>query len=107
MIKRKNTYIRGMKKGGSIYILTNKNKTTLYVGVTADLFSRLQEHKSGLNKKSFTYRYNLYYLVYYEVHSSILEAIAREKEIKKWRREKKECLINALNPTWKDLSEDL
>ena len=85
-----------MKKGGSIYILTNKNKTTLYVGVTADLFSRLQEHKSGLNKKSFTYRYNLYYLVYYEVHSSILEAIAREKEIKKWRREKKECLINAL-----------
>ena len=96
-----------MKRGGSVYILTNKNKTTLYVGVTADLCRRLKEHKSGINKKSFTYRYNLYYLVYYETHSTIVEAIAREKEIKKWRHEKKDSLINSLNSIWKDLSEEI
>ena len=94
-----------MKRGGCIYILTNRNKTTLYVGVTANLFDRIQEHKNGLNKNSFTYRYNLHYLVYYEFYSSIEEAIAREKEIKKWSREKKENLISTINPMWNDLSD--
>lgn len=95
-----------MKRGGCVYILTNKNKTTLYVGVTADLYVRIQEHKNGINKNSFTYRYNLHYLVYYEFCSTIEEAIAREKEIKKWRREKKENLINSINPLWNDLSDN-
>ena len=94
-----------MIRGGCIYILTNKNKTTLYIGVTANLFNRLQEHKSGLNKNSFSYKYNLHYLIYYEFFSRIEEAIAREKEIKKWRREKKENLINSENPQWNDLSD--
>ncbi len=94
-----------MQRGGCIYILTNKNKTTLYVGVTSNLFGRIQEHKSGLNKNSFSYKYNLYYLIYYEFFSRIEEAIAREKEIKKWRREKKENLINSMNPQWNDLSD--
>jgi putative endonuclease len=94
-----------MIRGGCIYILTNKNKTTLYIGVTANLFNRLQEHKSGLNKNSFSYKYNLHYLIYYEFFSRIEEAIAREKEIKKWRREKKENLINSVNPQWNDLSD--
>lgn len=98
-----------MQRGGCVYILTNKNKTTLYVGVTADLFGRIQEHKCGLNKNSFSYKYNLHYLIYYEFFSRIEEAIAREKEIKKWRREKKENLINSMNPQWNDLidSEDI
>ncbi|MBK9327804.1 MAG: GIY-YIG nuclease family protein [Sphingobacteriales bacterium] len=98
-----------MQRGGCVYILTNKNKTTLYVGVTADLFGRIQEHKCGLNKYSFSYKYNLHYLIYYEFFSRIEEAIAREKEIKKWRREKKENLINSMNPQWNDLidSEDI
>ena len=88
-----------------MYILTNKNKTTLYVGVTANLFGRIQEHKSSLNKNSFSYKYNLHYFIYYEFFSRIEEAIAREKEIKKWRREKKEDLINSMNPQWNDLSD--
>lgn len=94
-----------MQRGGCIYILTNKNKTTLYVGVTADLYARIREHKNGINKTGFTYKYNLHYLVYYEFHPRIEEAIAREKEIKKWRREKKESLIVAFNPMWSDLSD--
>ncbi|MCC6584310.1 MAG: GIY-YIG nuclease family protein [Chitinophagales bacterium] len=94
-----------MQRDGCIYILTNKNKTTLYVGVTADLYARIQEHKNGISKTSFTYKYNLHYLVYYEFHSKIEEAIAREKEIKKWRREKKDNLISAFNPMWDDLSD--
>ena len=93
-----------MKRGGCIYILTNKNKTTLYIGVTADLLRRIQEHKSSLSKSSFSYRYNLHYLIYYEFYSTIEEAITREKELKKWRREKKENLINSTNPLWNDLS---
>ncbi|WP_017260186.1 GIY-YIG nuclease family protein [Pedobacter arcticus] len=93
-----------MERGGCIYILTNKNKTTLYVGVTSDLSKRLNEHKNHIYPRSFSARYNLTYCIYYETFTSIVEAIAREKEIKKWRREKKEKLINQLNPKWDDLS---
>ena len=93
-----------MEIGGCIYILTNKNKTTLYIGVTSNLQTRLYEHQHGVYKKSFTYKYNVHYLIYYEVYPSIEEAIFREKQLKKWRREKKEQLINSLNPEWKDLS---
>lgn len=96
-----------MGKGGSIYILTNKNKTTLYIGVTSNLVARIAEHKNHTFKGSFTDKYNLEHLVYYENFHSIEEAITREKEIKKWSREKKEVLINAVNPEWKDLWEEI
>ncbi|AGA78981.1 GIY-YIG nuclease family protein [Echinicola vietnamensis] len=96
-----------MKKGGCVYILTNKNNTTLYVGVTSNLLKRIYEHKSAENTKSFSYKYNLNKLVYYEAFHSIEEAIIREKQIKSGNRKKKEDLINSLNPNWKDLWDDI
>jgi len=92
-----------MKRGGYVYLMTNKNKTTLYCGVTSDLVKRVQEHKGHVHAKSFTARYNLELLVYYEGFHRIEEAIAREKQIKAGSRKKKEALINSLNPEWKDL----
>ena len=96
-----------MVRGGYIYILTNKNNTTLYVGVTSQLKERIYEHKTGKYKKSFSYRYNLKKIVYYEGFSTIEEAISREKQIKSGSRKKKEDLINALNPEWKDLYDEI
>jgi putative endonuclease len=90
------------------YITTNPNRTTLYVGVTGDLPQRMIEHylERG-NPRSFTGRYYCYFLIYYEEYSDPLAAIQREKEIKKWRREKKEQLINEMNPEWKFLNYEL
>ena len=88
-----------------IYIMTNKNNTTLYIGVTSNLQKRVWEHKSGKYKYSFTYRYNLHKLVYWESFQSINQAIAREKQLKGGSRQKKLDLINSLNPEWKDLGE--
>ncbi|MDF3078649.1 MAG: Excinuclease subunit domain protein [Sphingobacteriaceae bacterium] len=96
-----------MGKGGCIYILTNKNRTTLYIGVTSDLRSRILEHRNRVYPRSFTAKYNLHECIYYETFFSIEEAINREKEVKKWRRDKKEALINAANPEWKDLWEEI
>ena len=96
-----------MEKGGYIYILTNKNNTTLYIGVTSNLFNRIHEHKTKKFKSSFTAKYNLGKLVYFESFSSIEEAIAREKQLKAGSRKKKEALINAENPEWLDLSNDI
>ncbi|NGF57687.1 GIY-YIG nuclease family protein [Parapedobacter sp. SGR-10] len=96
-----------MERGGAVYILTNVTRTTLYIGVTSDLLWRLGEHREKKYPKSFTAKYNLSICVYYELFSSIEEAIDREKEIKKWRREKKERLINAMNPNWRNLWEDI
>jgi putative endonuclease len=96
-----------MKRGGSVYIMTNKLKTTLYVGVTSDLQIRIRQHKDHYYPNSFTAKYNLEYCVYYENFYSIEEAILREKQIKKWRREKKEALINSINPKWEDLWKDI
>ena len=92
-----------MEKGGAIYIMTNKHNTTLYVGVTADLHSRITDHREKIFPKSFTAKYNLDKIVYYELFHSIEEAIDREKQIKAGSRKKKEALINVLNPEWKDL----
>ena len=94
-----------MIKGGCIYIITNKNKTTLYIGVTADLIKRIQEHKNKVYKKRFSVKYNLDQLLHYETFHTIDEAILRENEIKKWRRSKKEKLINSKNHSWCDLWE--
>ena len=82
-----------MEKFGYVYIMTNKNKTTLYIGVTNDLFRKVYEHKKHLFKDSFSDRYNLEYCIYYEVFAYIDLAIKREKELKKWNRRKKEDLI--------------
>lgn len=76
----------------------------MYIGVTNNLERRIYEHKNKL-VKGFTEKYNLTKLVYFEETSDVLAAIAREKEIKKWRREKKDALVKELNPAWKDLSE--
>ena len=91
-----------------VYIITNANKKVLYVGVTNSLTRRLLEHEmdsKGL-KKSFTGRYNCFYLVYYEWFQYINSAIKREKELKGWKREKKEMLINSINPNWDFLNDD-
>jgi putative endonuclease len=96
-----------MERGGYVYIMTNKNNTVLYTGVSSKLRDRIFEHKSGAYKKSFTNRYNCHKLVYYEGFVSIEEAIAREKQIKAGSREKKESLINKMNPEWNDLYDDI
>jgi len=87
-----------------VYILTNVSQT-LYVGVTNNLERRMYEHKHKL-MPGFTKKYNLTILVFFEETSDILAALAREKEIKGWTREKKLALIEARNPTWSDLSVD-
>ena len=92
-----------MTKGGSVYIMTNKLKTTLYIGVTSDLQVRIKQHKEHCFQNSFTDKYQLEYCVYYENFYSIEESILREKQLKKWSRIKKENLINTLNPKWVDL----
>lgn len=89
-----------------IYIVTNKNKSVLYIGVTNDLQRRIYEHEKSLIC-GFTEKYNCHYLIYYERFQQIEEAIEREKIIKKWRREKKENLINEFNPKWKFLNENI
>ena len=81
-----------------VYILTNKAKTVLYTGVTNNLKRRLQEHNEKLNPNSFTAKYNLNYLIYYEKYGWIQQAIAREKEIKLLRRDLKLELIKEFNP---------
>ena len=84
-----------------VYITTNPKKTVLYVGVTSDLSVRIQQHYENRgNKASFAGRYYCYNLKCYERFQYINDAIAREKEIKKWRREKKETLTNSMNPKW-------
>ncbi len=87
-----------------VYILASRSRT-LYTGVTNHLIRRVYEHKQGL-VGGFTYRYRIHRLVYFEVFPYVLNAIAREKEIKAWRREKKIALINACNPAWDDLAAD-
>lgn len=91
---------------GIVYILTNKNNTVLYTGVTRNLQRRLAEHKLHLNP-GFTDKYNTEKLVYYEVYDRLDAGIHREKQLKKWHRDWKEKLINDFNPEWKDLAEDV
>lgn len=91
-----------------VYILTNYARTVLYTGVTNDLEQRIIEHYLDRgNPKSFTGRYNVFYLLFYEASHYINNSIAREKEIKGWRRSKKEELIHSFNPEFKFLNEEL
>ena len=89
-----------------VYIITNKNNTTLYTGVTSNLAKRIYQH---INKviEGFSQRYNLNKLVYFEIHSDIENAIKREKYIKGKKREYKLKLINEFNPEWKNLYNDI
>ena len=86
-----------------IYIMTNKINTVLYIGVTNDLIRRVYEHKNYLSKDSFTARYKINKLVYYETTPDVYSAITREKQLKNLIRKKKEELINGFNPEWEDL----
>lgn len=87
-----------------MYFMTNKNNTTIYVGSTTHLVKRVYQHKTKAFK-GFTAKYNCNKLVYFEEYDSIEDAIARERQIKKGNRKRKEYLINKDNPEWKDLSE--
>jgi len=89
-----------------VYILANKPNGTLYTGVTSDLRNRLGEHRNGL-VPGFTKRFGICILVYYELHKSMILAIRREKQIKKWNRSWKLRLIEEQNPEWRDLGEEL
>ena len=88
------------------YILTTENNRVMYIGVTGNLQRRLYEHKNGL-AEGFTKKYHVHKLVYFEATSDIDSAIQREKELKGWRREKKNTLVETMNPEWRDLSEKL
>ena len=90
------------EKGGYVYILANRTVGTLYVGVTSDIVKRISEHKINL-REGFTKEYGVHRLVYFEVFGDILQAIAREKVLKKWRRAWKIALIEKENPNWDDL----
>ena len=89
----------------SVYIMTNRSRT-LYVGMTNNLPRRVRQHKEQLNEGSFTSRYKLDRIVWFEHYKYVRNAIAREKQIKGWLRIRKLQLIVEQNPTWKDLSED-
>jgi putative endonuclease len=92
-----------MSKGGFVYIMTNRNRTVLYIGVTSDLCGRIYEHKKHIFKNSFTDRYNLEDCIYYEEFALITQAIERETQLKKWSRKKKDDLIASMNPELKVL----
>ena len=91
-------------KQPAVYILASKPNGTLYIGVTSDLARRIEAHRSGV-VPGFTGKYNVKMLVYFELHDDMLEAIQREKRLKKWNRQWKVNLIEETNPEWSDLAE--
>ena len=96
-----------MEEIGFTYIMTNTYNTTLYVGATNNLPARVIEHRDRIDSKSFTTRYNLFKLVYYEIFDIKQDAFRREDQIKSWSRRKKEKLISSKNPDWKDLYDEI
>ncbi len=95
-----------MPRAPAVYIMANKRNGTLYIGVTADLARRSWEHREGVHP-GFTKQYGLSRLVWYERYDLMTDAIAREKRIKAWKRAWKIELIEELNPSWRDLYEEL
>lgn len=87
----------------SVYIITNKPKGVLYIGVTKDLKRRIRQHKNKVHPTTFSARYNLNILVYFENHENKESALLREKRMKKWNRDWKVELIEKMNPNWEDL----
>ena len=94
------------EKHPTVYLMANRKYGTLYLGVTSNPIQRIWQHKEGLTE-GFTKRYNIKILVWLECHQTMYLAISREKELKKWRRDWKIQLIEAMNPGWKDLYADL
>lgn len=86
-----------------VYILSNNTNVAIYTGVTNDIIRRVYEHKNNINPKSFTSKYSIHKLVYFEITTDAYSAIEREKQIKSWNRKRKNELISSMNPTWKDL----
>ena len=94
-------------KPGYIYIITNNNHTVLYTGVTSNLTKRIKEHQDKRYQGSFSVRYNVNKIVYYEAFQMIGDALSREKQIKAGSRAKKIALINSINAEWNDLYEEI
>jgi len=90
-----------------VYIMASKPHGVLYVGSASNLVKRIWEHKNKINSKAFTAKYNVFGLVYYEVHETYVEAARREKRFKKWPRQWKINLIEKLNAEWRDLYESI
>ena len=95
-----------LSKQYCVYILTTSRNTALYTGVTNDLVRRVYEHKNEI-VGGFTKKYKVHKLVYYEAGGDVLAAIAQEKQIKSWVRQKKLALITSFNPDWRDLYDEL
>jgi putative endonuclease len=94
-----------MEKLAYVYMMSSASRRALYTGVTVPIYQRVWENKNNLGG-DFTKRYKCYRLVYYESFASVIAAIGREKEIKGWRREKKNRLVESINPEWQDLAAD-
>ena len=90
-----------------VYILSNTTGTVVYIGVTKDLVRRVYEHKHHLDPNSFTSKYDVHKLVYYESTSDIRSAIEREKQLKSWNRRRKNVLVESMNPQWEDLYDSI
>ena len=101
------SYSRVMPKPGYVYILASERNGTLYIGVTNDLVRCVQEHRRERNPGSFTARYDVKRLVYYEHHDDIRDAIQRENRLKGWRRQWKLELVEGMNLHWRDLYPDI
>ena len=86
-----------------VYILANATNVTLYIGVTSDLLRRVHQHKNHLDPDSFTAKYNIHKLVYFEETTNARAALEREKQLKGWLRRKKNVLVESMNPQWRDL----
>lgn len=95
-----------MEKQSYVYVLSSMRCGTLYVGVTSDLIKRIWQHREGM-AEGFTKKYGVKTLVWFEAHQDIIEAITREKQIKKWNRSWKIALIEKDNPLWRDLYSDI
>lgn len=95
-----------MDEKGFVYFMTNKSRSTLYIGVTSNLQKRVLQHKNHIYE-GFTNKYNCVNLVYFEEFGDIKSAILREKQLKNWRREWKNSLVNNFNKDWKDLAESI
>ena len=90
-----------------VYILASVTDYSVYIGVTSNLIRRVYEHRNHVDPESFTSRYNVHKLVYFEQTPDVKAALEREKQLKGWRRSKKNALIESMNPQWKDLYPDI
>ena len=95
-----------MREAFYVYIMASTNRHTIYIGMTNSLLARIQQHRRQ-DSGSFSAQYHTLHLVYYEVFHDVRDAIARETQIKKWRRQKKDGLIGRMNPRWEDLSAEI